>query len=120
MQGRGAAERAGRLVRWYPRSWRAHYGEEFVALLVAEIEERPRAWRRTADVARGGVLARLSHAGLAGQLREPADQVRSSLAWLAGALGVFLVLGAAMGHSSAPAAGGLAPSRPPPSRPRWR
>jgi hypothetical protein len=28
------AERAARLLRWYPRGWRSRYGEEFAELLV--------------------------------------------------------------------------------------
>ena len=38
------------LLRWYPRGWRARYGDEFAELLLAELAERPRGWRRTADV----------------------------------------------------------------------
>ena len=51
--------RAARLLRWYPRAWRSRYGEEFAELLVADIEERPRSRSRTADVIRGGLVARL-------------------------------------------------------------
>jgi hypothetical protein len=40
--GRTPAERAGRLLRWYPRAWRDRYGEEFTELLISDIEERPR------------------------------------------------------------------------------
>ena len=61
-----AARRAARLLRWYPRIWRDRYGEEFAELLVCDIEERPRAAGRTLDVARGGIVARLSAAGLCG------------------------------------------------------
>jgi hypothetical protein len=57
-------ERAGRLLRWYPRAWRDRYGEEFAELLVADLEEQPRSWRRTADIAVSGLGARLSTAGL--------------------------------------------------------
>jgi hypothetical protein len=91
-----AARRAGRLLRWYPRSWRTRYGDEFTELLAMELSEQPRSWRRTADVVLSGLLARLSGAGLAGQSLEPFDQVRSSLASLGCALAVFLVFGAAM------------------------
>ena len=61
------AARAVRLLRWYPASWRVRYGAEFTELLVADLAERPRCWRRTADVAVSGTLARLSQAGLGGQ-----------------------------------------------------
>jgi len=60
----GAERRAARLLRWYPPAWRARYGDEFTELLLAEFAERPRSWRRAGDVARGGLLARLTGAGL--------------------------------------------------------
>ncbi len=91
-----ASDRAARLLRWYPRSWRARYGDEFAELLAAEVSERPRCWRRTANVVRSGVVARLTTAGLSGHRLEPADQVLASLASLGCALAVFLAFGAAM------------------------
>lgn len=57
-------EVADRLLRWYPRSWRDRYGEEFAALLCDQIAEQPRSWRRDADVRWHGVKARLSAVGL--------------------------------------------------------
>jgi hypothetical protein len=90
------AQRARRLLRCYPRSWRTRYGEEFVELLVADLEERPGCWRRSADVVRAGITARFAAAGLAGSALEPEDQLRSSLGWLAGLLAVFLAFGLAM------------------------
>jgi hypothetical protein len=102
---RPPAIRAARLLRWYPRPWRDRYGAEFAELVIADIEERPQSAARTLDVARGGVVARLTGAGLAGcplpapggagvtsQLRY--RQVSASLGSLGGALTVFLVTGA--------------------------
>jgi len=57
-----AADRAARLLRWYPAPWRIRYGEEFTELLIADIRERPRSAARTLDVARGVVVARLADA----------------------------------------------------------
>lgn len=100
--GRGvtamARQRAERLLRWYPREWRARYGEEFTELLVAELEEQPRSFRRSIDVARSGFTARLATAGLAGQ---PLDgdaggAGRRSLATLVAALSIFSVLAIAL------------------------
>ena len=51
-----------RLLRWYPRAWRDRYGAEFTELLISDIEERPRAAARGLDVARGGLVARLTAA----------------------------------------------------------
>ena len=87
---------AKRLLRWYPKDWRARYGDEFAELLVAEIRERPRSLRRSADVTWSGLTARLADAGLGGPAIERSDQVRASLASLGCALGVFLAFGIAM------------------------
>jgi hypothetical protein len=61
-----AAVRAERLLRWYPPRWRERYGEEFAELLIADLSERPRCWRRDADLAISGARARLSGVGLGG------------------------------------------------------
>jgi hypothetical protein len=95
------SRRAYWLLRWYPRSWRARYGEEFTELLIAEFAEQPRSWRRAADVARGGLFARLTSAGLTsagipGNPHDPAAGQRASLATLACSVAVFLTAGATM------------------------
>ena len=85
--------RATRLLRWYPRGWRDRYGAEFTELLIADLADQPHSWRRTADVAVNGMLARLSRAGLGGRLLDPADQAAASLATLGCAVAVFLTFG---------------------------
>ena len=92
----GAGRRAARLLRWYPKSWRSRYGEEFAELLIAEISERPRSRARTADVVRGGIVARLTAAGLCGCTLEASAQVRASLVSLGCCVALFADLGAAM------------------------
>jgi hypothetical protein len=90
-------ERRARLfVRWYPASWRARYGDEFCALLEAELAERPHSARRALNVARSGLVARAAASGLVGPPLAPAAQAPSSLAWLAAALGAFLAFGIAL------------------------
>ena len=104
---RTPAERAARLVRWYPRSWRDRYGEEFTELLISDIEERPRSAARWFDVARGGLVASLANAGLAGRPLPAPDvgavtpqvryrQVSASLGSLSCVLAVFLTVAAAL------------------------
>lgn len=56
-----------RLLRWYPQRWRQRYGEEFAALLEAEIAERPRSLRRGVNVRWHGVKMRLAGRGLGAQ-----------------------------------------------------
>ena len=96
----GPRERAARLLRCYPRAWRARYGEEFTELLVADLAERPRSPARTADVIRGGIVARLTEAGLCGFAPDGAERAgrraRASLASLACCAAVFLGFGTAM------------------------
>ncbi|MGO8893154.1 MAG: hypothetical protein ACLQB1_26225 [Streptosporangiaceae bacterium] len=90
------AQRAARLLRWYPKAWRSRYGEEFTELLICDIDERPRSRSRTADVIRGGIVARLADAGLCGCAPGAAAQVRASLASLTCCAAVFLGFGDAM------------------------
>jgi hypothetical protein len=87
--------RARRLLRWYPGDWRARYGDEFAELLLAELSEQPRAWRRTVNVAHCGITARLAAAGLAGPPAGTAG-ARASLGTLACSLAVFVTFGTAM------------------------
>jgi len=97
MRASTSAARAARLLRWYPRAWRSRYGEEFAELLAADIEERPRSASRTADVIRGGIVARLGQAGLGGGAPEPGGHRSSaSLAALGCCAAVFAAVGGAM------------------------
>jgi hypothetical protein len=91
-----AEAEAARLLRWYPKTWRVRYGEEFAELLVADITERPRSKSRTADVIRGGITARLAAAGLGGGTLEASAQVPASLTALGCCTAVFVSFGAAI------------------------
>jgi hypothetical protein len=87
-----AERQAARLLRWYPASWRDRYGEEFAELLLADLAEQPRNWRRSADVAAHGLLARVALTGLTARAQPPSVQ----LATLGCALAAFGTLGVAM------------------------
>ncbi|MBO0768387.1 MAG: hypothetical protein J2O48_06850 [Solirubrobacterales bacterium] len=63
MKANLAERRAARLVRLYPRAWRERYGDELLDLLVADIEERPRAHTRTLDVVRCALPLRIRQFG---------------------------------------------------------
>jgi hypothetical protein len=82
--------RAERLVRLYPKEWRARYGDEFTELLAAEITEQPRSAGRTVDIAVGAFMAHLAAVGLSGTPVDPTGQTRRSLATFGCALVVFL------------------------------
>lgn len=88
--------RAERLLWWYPRNWRHRYGDEFTELLIADLSDEPRSWRRAGDVAWSGLTARLTNAGLTSHATDPVDQVPASLASLSVSSGVFLAFGVAI------------------------
>jgi hypothetical protein len=91
-----ARARATRLLLWYPRAWRARYGDEFTELLAAELAERPRDAKRTANVAFSGVRARLADAGLVSHPLDPAAAAWARLATLACGGALFAMFGAGM------------------------
>jgi hypothetical protein len=64
-------------------------------VLVADIAERPRSWRRTADVARSGVAARLGWGGVVHGL-EPHARASAQLASLLCAGAGFVLVGLAI------------------------
>jgi hypothetical protein len=107
-----ASSRARRLLRWYPAAWRARYGEEFTELLISDIEERPRSRARALDVARGGLIARLTGAGLCGVAVDPGRQVQASLVSLGCCLAVFLGFGTAVWSQLATGWQWAQPARP--------
>jgi hypothetical protein len=88
--------RAERQLHWYPREWRARYGEEFTELLVAELGERPHSAHRCFDLACSGLTARLAAAGLAGRPLDTESAGRRSLATLAAVLSIFAVVAVAL------------------------
>jgi hypothetical protein len=94
--GDQTAKRAARLLRLYPKAWRARYGDEFLDLLIADLEERPRCWRRTADVALHGLLARVSVAGVPGARSDTGQQIRAGLVAVGCTAAAFLCFGVAM------------------------
>jgi hypothetical protein len=87
----GTDERIGRLLRWYPRSWRDRYGDEFAELLAADLDERPRCWQRTVNVAANGLRSRLATAGLAGHALDPQAAARAGLITAACSAAAFAV-----------------------------
>lgn len=93
---RNVRQRATLLSRWYPREWRARYGDEFIELLVDDLEERPQSLTRSLDVARNGLLARFAVAGLGGQSLSPEKDGRRSLAAFACAASLFATFAVAV------------------------
>jgi hypothetical protein len=84
---RSSAERAERLLRWYPRGWLERYGEEFAELLIADFDERPHCGRRTADTVAHGLTTRLAAAGLGDR---PLGRPQAALATVAVTMIIFV------------------------------
>lgn len=64
------------LLRWYPHSWRARYGDELVALVAEEAGDRRLPIRVWLDLVASGLRERVRASGLAGGAREPREDVR--------------------------------------------
>ncbi len=95
-RGTGPDRRVGRMLRCYPPAWRDRYGDEFAELLAADLQDRPRSWRRDLDLIGCAARSRLAEAGLAGDSRSRADRVRADLAVMIGVATAFLVSGSAV------------------------
>ena len=86
-------------LRWYPRSWRARYGDELAALLDDEYGRSAPARIRLSLVS-GGLRQRARQSGLTGDAVPAADGVRAGalvvlVAWIA-----FVVAGASFAKFS--------------------
>jgi hypothetical protein len=73
------AQRALRLLRWYPRSWRERYGEEFLDHLEQEFEDRPKSLGRSVNVVVKGLVARFGDMSLSNSAANPLAQPRAAL-----------------------------------------
>jgi hypothetical protein len=58
---------ARKLLRWYPRTWRERYGEEFLAMIEDSLDGRRPGLRLRMSVARAGLRERVRQVRLAGQ-----------------------------------------------------
>jgi hypothetical protein len=80
IQGHDGGERVvRRLVRCYPKEWRARYGEEFTELLNEASADGELSSARKLDVLVHGAWTRLAYAGLAGSALNSHRRVRSTL-----------------------------------------
>ena len=86
-------------LRWYPRSWRARYGDELTALLDDEYGRRTPA-RIRLSLASGGLRQRARQSGLTGDAVPAADGVRTGALVILGAWVAFVVAGASFAKFS--------------------
>lgn len=86
-------------LRWYPRSWRARYGDELTALLEDEYG-RSAPTRVRVSLVSGGLRQRARQSGLTGDAVPAADGVRTGALVILGAWVAFVVAGASFAKFS--------------------
>ena len=87
------------LLRWYPRAWRARYGEDLIALLDDEYGGHPPALVRLGLVT-GGLRERARQAAITGDSAPPVDGVRAGALMVLAAWSAFVVAGASFAKFS--------------------
>jgi hypothetical protein len=81
------------LLRWYPASWRQHYGEELLALLDDEWNDKTPPRRDRRALARAGLRERAHATGLVGRGWDAASRLRSGSLLVLSAWTLFVVAG---------------------------
>jgi len=91
---------SARLLRWYPPSWRARYGEELTALLDDVRDDEGLSFAGAMSLRRAGLAERWSASGLTGTARPPGERLRAgSIAVLCG-WALMMVAGASVAKAS--------------------
>ncbi|HUZ41175.1 MAG TPA: hypothetical protein VMU68_07265 [Acidimicrobiales bacterium] len=85
-----------RLLRWYPASWRARYGDEFLALVEDRLHETPLTMRLRSSIAIAGVRERCYGSGLVGARSTRSTQRRSGSLTVLVAWSIMIVGGASL------------------------
>ena len=91
--------RAG-LLRWHPKAWRDRYGDELNALVEDQLDGRRPSVGLHLALARAGLREHGHHAGLLGDVRPPAEQVRAGSLLVLAAWAVAVVAGASFAKLS--------------------
>jgi hypothetical protein len=71
--------RAERLLKFYPKTWRARYGVEFVDLMEQSLTDEPHKAKRTMNIALKSFKVRLGDLGVMGSTTEGANASRNAL-----------------------------------------
>jgi hypothetical protein len=82
-----------RLLRWYPPSWRARYGDELAALLEDTHGTNAVPFRQRCAIAWAGTAERARAAGLLGDSGGPNERLRAGSILVLCAWGLFMVAG---------------------------
>lgn len=89
-----------RLLRWYPPSWRARYGDEFLALLEDRRGDAPFTVRFRASVALAGLRERCYGSGVVGSHSSATAQRRTGTLMVLVAWSIMIVAGAVLVKSA--------------------
>jgi hypothetical protein len=86
----------GQLLRWYPESWRARYGDEFLALLEDRLNGSPPSIRLRTSVAVAGIRERCHASGMVGTQSSRLTQRRTGSLMVLVAWSIMIVGGAGL------------------------
>jgi hypothetical protein len=89
-----------RLLRWYPESWRARYGDEFLALVEDRLHETPLTVRLRSSIAIAGIRERCYGSGLIGERSTPSTQRRNGSLTVLVAWSIMTIGGAALAKTA--------------------
>jgi hypothetical protein len=81
------------MLRWYPASWRARYGDEFIAMIEDDLGSSSPTVRYRLAIARSGLSERLRDAGLVDSSDSPLDRIRSGILTVFCAFALFVISG---------------------------
>jgi hypothetical protein len=91
----GRSNRHSRGLRWYPRSWRDQYGDEFVTFLHDRYGDGSLPRSARVSMFRSGTVERLRAGGVIGTSVDPDRRIRGASLLVLCAWGVFVVVGTA-------------------------
>lgn len=86
----------GRLLRWYPLSWRARYEDEFLVFLEDRLEDSALTLRFRMSVAVAGLRERCYGSGIVGTRSSPSTQRRTGSLMVLAAWSIMMIGGASL------------------------
>ena len=82
------------IMRWYPKSWRARYGEGLTALLEDTHGDKALSWKLRSSIARAGLVERARDAGFVAGTSSANDRLRVGSQLVLSGWVLFMVAGA--------------------------
>jgi hypothetical protein len=82
-----------KMLRWFPASWRARYGDELAVMIEDDLEGRSPTLRYRLSIVRSGLNEHLRETGLLGDSVAPTDRVRGGALAVLCAFALFVIPG---------------------------